>query len=107
MLKILFVIASFAYIIFIFIPFVARLMRNERFKKDGRKTHGTVTFTEQTGISFFGVPQMKMSLKYDIDGVSYEGFATLFTRQVLPIGSVVPIRVNPNDLIECSVISSE
>ena len=82
---------------------VRKMLKNERFTKNGIEVYGTVTGYIPTRISFLGIPQIALKLKYSINGKSYEGYTTLFTRRGYYLGTVVPIRVNPENYVECSV----
>lgn len=97
-------IVLLSLLIFIVIPFAGRLMRNEQFKNKGINTFGTVTNSYPTGFSLNGIPQLEVTLSYTINGVNYEGCATLFTERIFYLGVVVPIRVNPENLIDCSIV---
>ena len=100
-------IVAVLLILFVMIPLTGRFLKNEKFKKNGIKTYGTVTNSYPTGAMFFGVPQMQITLKYKVGEKTYEGCATFFTRRILQLGFSVPIAVNPKNFYECSILSSK
>lgn len=106
-IKFLILIPIFLFLLFVMIAFVGWMMRDEGLKKGWLKTFGTVTNAFPTGLSYLGVPQEQITLKYDIDGVSYEGCTTLFTHRIYTytIGVVIPVKVNPKNLLDCRIIS--
>ena len=106
-MQILIFIVLLTLLVFIVIPFVGRLMRNEQFINKGINTLGTVTNSFPTGFSQNGIPQIEITLSYTINGVLYEGCATLFTKRIFYLEMVVPIRVNPNNLIDCSIVTTK
>ena len=103
-------------LLIIFLPLViagtlviGRFMRNEIFLNDWIQAYGTITNAFPTGGSYMGIPQVEIMLKYEISGKTYEGCTTLLTRHnyYFPLGIVVPIRVNPKDLLNCTLITTK
>lgn len=91
-------------LLLVIIPFLGRIVRNEQFLSNGIKTFGTVTNSYPTGVFLKGIPQQHITLSYVIDGVSYTGCAVLFVERIFYLGMVIPIRVNPKNLVDCSII---
>ena len=80
------------------------MQKSDHYIKNGIQTTGTVVDVWPTGIVRGGTGQLRVSLKYEIDGTSYEGCAFIFTHHVYYMGVVVPIMVNPKNLGECSIM---
>ena len=83
---------------------VRMMMKNDNEIKNGIQTTGTVTDVFPTGVVRGGTQQVSIGLKYEIDGISYHGHAFIFTHRMFYMGVVVPIMVNPKDLLACSIL---
>ena len=98
------IVIALLFVVFVIIPLTTKIWNNQRFAKNGIETFGTVTNSYFTGFVFQGRRQEVVNLKYTINGKTYEGCATLFTGQIYYSGVVVPIKVNPKDPLDCSIV---